>query len=103
VAVTDRGLHHRDAGVVHGQPETEVGHDRDDHGVPGQAAFLLQLGRQHGQDLISVDHLPGGVDGQAAVGVAVVRDADVGSLGPDHGRDRVQVGGAAAGVDVVTV
>ena len=30
-------------------------------------------------DLIAVDHLTGGIDGQAAVGVAVVRDAEVGA------------------------
>src|SRR6202012_2789506 len=101
VPVADQGLHHGDTGVVHGQPETEIGHDRDHHGVPDQPVLLLQLGGQHGQDLVSVDHLAGGVHGQAAVGVPVVGDADVGGLGADHGGDRFQVGGAAAGVDVL--
>ena len=46
---------------------------------------------------------PARVHGEAAVGVAVVRDAEVGAVLDDGGLEQVQVGGAAAVVDVEAV
>ena len=45
----------------------------------------------------------GGVDGEAAVGVAVVGEAEVGAVLDDRGLQRTQVGRAAALVDPVAV
>ena len=70
---------------------------------PASRAGVAQRQGQHGQDLVAVDDLAGGVDGQAAVGVAVVRDPGVGAVLDHGGRQRVQVGGAAALVDVQPV
>ena len=47
--------------------------------------------------------VPSAVDREAAVGVAVVRDAEVGAVLDDGGAQRVEVGRAAAVVDVETV
>ena len=46
---------------------------------------------------------PGGVDGEAPVGVAVEGEAEVGARGHDRGLERLGVGGAAAVVDVRAV
>src|SRR5690606_28262976 len=51
----------------------------------------------------AVDLLAGVVDGQAAVGVAVVGDAEGGPVLHDGGLEPVEVGGAAAVVDVQPV
>ena len=103
VPVTDGGLDDLDARVVHRQPEPEIRHDRDHHGVTGQPAFLLELGREDGQNLVAVYHLAVGIDRQAPVGVTIVRDTRVGALRP-HGRGHgVQAGRPAALVDVMAV
>src|SRR5699024_5499360 len=54
-------------------------------------------------DLVAVDHLAGGVDGQTPVRVAVVRQAQVGAVRAHRGADVVEVGGTAVVVDVVAV
>ena len=55
VAVPHVGLAHRDAAGLHGQPEAEVGHDGDDHGVAGQVAPLGQVQREQRQQHVAVD------------------------------------------------
>ncbi len=103
VAVADAGLHDLDALGLHGQLEAQVGHHGADHGVLAELAGLAHGQGQHGEDLVAVDLLAGAVHGQAAVGVAVVRDAEVGAV-LDHGRlEQAEVGGAAAVVDVEAV
>ncbi len=70
---------------------------------PASVAGGLEAEREHGQDLVPVDHLAAGVNRQAPVRVAVVRDAGIG-LPLDDGRPQhVQVGRAAAVVDVLAV
>src|SRR6185437_17167497 len=54
-------------------------------------------------DRVAVDDLAGGVDGQAAVGVAVVRQADVGAVLQDRSPHHVQMCRAATVVDVQPV
>ena len=71
---------HLDAGVAHRVVEAEVAHHGGHDGVVAQLAALVQRERADGQDLVAVDDLAGRVDGQAAVGVAVVRDAEVGAV-----------------------
>ena len=41
VPVPHLGLDHPDPGLLHAPPETEVRHDRGDHGVAGEVAALL--------------------------------------------------------------
>ncbi len=103
VPVADAGLHDLDALALHGQLEAEVGHHGADDGVAAQLAGLAHGQRQHGEDLVAVDLRAGAVDREAAVRVAVVRDAEVGAV-LDHGLlEEPQVGGAAAVVDVEAV
>ena len=63
----------------------EVGHHGRDDGVVAQRARLPHGQREDGQDLVAVDDGAGGVDGEAAVGVAVVGDAEVGAVLDDGG------------------
>ena len=56
--------------------------------------------REHGEDLVPVDHYPVGADREAPVGVPVVRDTSVRAVLEDRRGQRVQVGRAAAQVDV---
>ena len=85
VAVADRGLQHLDAGGPHGLEQPQVAHDRGDQDVAaGQAGLFTGQGQQP-QHLIAGQDGPGGIDDDAAVGVAVVRDPEVGPV-LDHRR-----------------
>ena len=66
-------------------------------------AALVQRQRADGQDRVAVDDLAVGGDGQAAVGVAVVGDAEVGAVRADRLDQRAEVGGPDAVVDVPAV
>ncbi len=103
VPVADAGLHELDALALHGQLEAQVGHDGRHDGVGTQRVPLPHRQRQHGEDLVAVHLRAGVVHGQAAVGVAVVGDAQVGAVLDDGGLEQVEVGGAAAVVDVEAV
>ncbi len=103
VPVTDRGLHQPDARPLHRQLEAEVGHHGGHHRVRPQRGPLPHGQREHGEDLVAVDLLAGVVHGQAAVGVTVVRDTEVRAVLDDRGLQLVQVGRAAAVVDVEAV
>ena len=69
----------------------------------GQGAALLHVDREDAHDLVAVDLVALGVDGEAAVGVAVVGDADVGALADDGVLEVLEVGRAVAVVDVEAV
>ena len=57
---------------LHGQPEAEVRHDRDHHGVVRAGApRAAQVEGADGDDVVAVDDGPGVVDGDQPVGVAV--------------------------------
>ena len=91
------------AGVAHRVVEAEVAHDGGDDGVVLQRPALVQRQRADRQDRVAVDDVAVGRDRQAAVGVAVVGDADVGTVRPDGLDQRAEVGGADAVVDVPAV
>ena len=59
--------------------------------------------REDGHDPVTVDVGPGRVDGQAPVGVAVVRDAEVGAVLEHRGAHEAEVRGSDAVVDVEPV
>ena len=59
--------------------------------------------REDGHDPVAVDVAPGRVDGQAAVGVAVVRDAEVGAVLDDRPAHEAEVRRADPVVDVEPV
>lgn len=103
VPVADRGLHQRDTGPLHGELEAEVGHDGGHDGVLPQRPGLPHAQRQDREDLVAVDLVARVVHGQAAVGVPVVGDTEVGAVLDHRGPELVQVGGAAGVVDVQPV
>ena len=103
VAVTDPGLAHGDALPLHGLEHAEVAHDGGDEGVVRQRALLAHRDGEDRHDLVAVDRRPGVVDGEAAVGVAVVGDPEVGALLDDGGLQHAEVGRPVAVVDVQPV
>ena len=103
VPVADGGGVHRDPGVAHRVVEAEVAHDGGDDGVLRELAALVQRQRADGQDRVAVDEVAVGGDGQAAVGVAVVGDAEVGAVRPHRVDQRPEVGGPDPVVDVPAV
>ena len=68
--------------------QAEVAHHGRDHGVVTQRSGLTQRQGANREQLVTVDHRTIGVDGQAAVGVSVVRDAKV-RAGAAHRLDEV--------------
>ena len=83
--------------------QTEVAHHGRDQRVVDQLPGLAHRDRQHGHDRVTVDDRAGRVDGEATVGVAVVREAEIGPV-IDYGLLQiVQMRRAAAVVDVEAV
>ena len=68
-----------------------------------QPAGLAHRQRQDGEDLVAVDDLAAPVHREAAVGVTVQGEADVGAVLEDRGLQHLEVGRPAALVDVGAV
>ncbi len=103
VAVAHRGRDDLDAGVSHRVVKAQIAHDGDDNRVVAQSAGSTHGQRADREDLIAVDDLPAGIDGQAPVGVAVVGNAQVGPLGHHALGQRLDMRRAHAVVDVQAV
>lgn len=73
--------------------QTEVAHHGGDERVLEQLTRVAHGEREDREDLVAVDRLTLGVHGEAAVGVTVVRDAEVGTVLADRGGHDVDVGG----------
>ncbi len=84
ISVADTGGANLDPGRAHGQVQPEVAHHGRDQGVAGQLAGFLHRQRQDHHDGVAVDDLAGGVDRQAAIGVAVVGQSEVGAVLEDR-------------------
>ena len=80
VAVADLGLAHPDAGPLHGLHEAEVAHHGGHDRVLDEPALVAQREGEHGEQLVAVDDGALVVDREAAVGVAVEGEADVGAV-----------------------
>ena len=93
VAVADLGLAHADAGASHRLDEAEVAHHGRHDGVVDAAWPDSRMASARiGEDLVAVDDVARVVDRQAAVGVAVEREAGVGAV-LEHGRLQRRRGG----------
>ena len=65
---------------AHRQVQSEVAHHRGHQGVGRELAGVAHGQREHHHDRVAVDRPAARVDGQAAVGVAVVGQAEVGAV-----------------------
>ena len=102
VAVADLGAHDVDAAPAQRLLDAEVGHQRaDDARAP--AALVEAVGGHHVEQLVAVVEAAGAVDDLQPVGVAVERDAVVGTAGAHRVDERLRRGRAEAGVDVEAV
>ncbi len=100
VPVAHGGGAERDAGLAHGDVQTEVAHDRGDQGVLRQGAGILHGQGEDRHDRVTVHHVAVRVDRETPVRVAVVGEAQIGAV-LEHGPlQDVQVRGSAAVVDV---
>ena len=102
VAVTDPGVDDLDAGCFHRTTKTEVGHDRDDNGIVGECSPCLCVAGTDCDDLIAVDQPTVFVDCEHSVGVAVKGHAEIGTVLDNRFAERLDMRGAAAGIDVRT-
>ena len=97
VPVADVGRQHPNAPVGHEPVKAEIRHRGHGNGVDAEGE------REHGNDLVSVDDLPGLVHREHAVAVAVEGDAEVvGAVAHDVLQEG-EVGRTAAHVDVRAV
>ena len=71
--------------------QADVRHDRRDEAAAVQAALFLHLCGADGYHLVAVNDAALLVDGQAAVGVAVERDAEIIAAGFDRVTERFQM------------
>ena len=71
--------------------------------VPAEFTALPHGNRQYTEDLVAVDFGAGMIDGQAPVGVAIVRDAQVGAVLNDRALQHPEMGRPIAVVDVEPV
>ena len=78
VAIADLGFNHFDTSGLHCQLEPEVAHHGGDQGVAGEVSALLETQGHDCHDLVAIDNFAGVIDGEAAVCVAIVCDAEVG-------------------------
>ena len=84
VAVADAGGADLDARRAHRQVQAEVAHHGGHQGVGHELTRLLHGQRHDHHDRVAVDDVAVGVDREAAVGVAVMRQAEIGAVG-HHG------------------
>ena len=103
MAVAHGGAHQVQAVFLAVLMQAKVGHDGGHHGVAGELPLALELGGADGHDLVAVDGIPLLVHQQAAVGVAVEGDAQIVPAGNNAPGQGLQMGGAAAVVDVDAV
>ncbi len=95
VLVADGGPDDLAAGRLDRHLETAVRQDRHDEAAPGELAPGQPVEGEQADQLVAVDDVPGGVDRDAPVGIAVEGEADVGApLG--HGRRQRRRGGRPA-------
>ena len=83
--------------------EADVAHHSSYDRILLQAAFFFQLQRAEQHDLVAVHILPLFIDGQTAVGVAVIGNADIGAAAQHRFLQIFQMGGAAVVIDIHAV
>ena len=103
VAVADRRGRDLDAGGAHRGVEAVVGHHGHGDAVAGQAVVGAQVQRGERDQLVAVDDRAVAVDREHAVAVAVEGEAGVVAPLAHRLREALDVGGAAAVVDVAPV
>ena len=101
--VADAGAHDPPACRGDGRLQPRVAHDRADQGFLRQLSLREQVQPSDGHDVVSVDQFALLVAEQEAVGIAVVRNAQVGAVLPDFLAHELGVHRAAVFVDVLAV
>ena len=103
VAIAHPSLLDLDAVLAHRDDQPEVAHDGGDQGVVVQLALLLEIQCQDRHDVVAVHDGTGRVHGQAAVGVAVQCDTQVGAVLDNRRLQSLDVGRAGVVVDIEAV
>ena len=102
VAVADLGPHHGHAHLAQRHFDRHVGHQRADHARHG-LALRQALGGHHVEQFVAVVQAALGIDDLQPVGVAVERDAVVGTVLGHRRHQRRRRRGADTSVDVDAV
>ena len=82
---------------------TEIRHARHDDAVARQRIACNCIGGEQREDVIAVDRIARGIDEEHAVGIAVERNAEIGTVLLDRGGDIAEMGGPAIDIDVAPV
>ena len=80
--------------------QSQIGHHRRHHGVVGQLACTAQRHTAYRHDLIAVNGMSSFIHQQASVGIAVKGNAQLVLSCHRHNRQLLQMGGAAAVIDI---
>ena len=88
---------------LHGGLQAAVGEHRHDQAAAGELASGEPVEGEQTDELIAVDHIAGGVDRHAAVGIAVEGEADVGATLGHRRREGRRGGRSATEIDVQPV
>ena len=103
VLVADAGVNRLAARRLHGGTEAGVAHDGGDERLLGERALRDHVQRGDGHDVVAVQKAAGLVAEDDAVGIAIVRDAEVGAVFANFGAEVLRMHGAAVAVDVGAV
>src|SRR5512132_2875450 len=103
VTISDLCLLDRNSNASHRIDQSQVAHHRGNDRVVLQSTLLAERKRQDGQDLITVNDPAECVHRQAAVGIAIERDPEIGMLFQHCFSQRVHVSRPAVLIDVDAV
>ena len=103
VTVAYFGLNHLNVLFLHSQAQAKVRHDRSHQRVVAQIRIVFHADGQNCHDLVTVDDVAFCINGQAAVGIPVVRQSEVRPVFPHGCLCLLNVCGSAVIVDVVGI
>ena len=103
VAIADAGLDDGDLCLAHRDLESEIGHHRCHDRVVRELARVTHALGEDREDVIAVDHVAEAIDREAAIGIAVVRDARIGAVLLDRRDEILEMRASAVLVDVVAI
>ena len=103
IAVTDAGDFYLYTGLLQCLMEADIGHDGAYYGIVFQGSGCLHSQGADDEDVVAVEDIALFIYAEAAVSIAVVGNTDIGTVFLDSRLQTLQMGGAAAVVDIYSV
>jgi hypothetical protein len=103
VSITNGRFNDLDIRRLHGSPETQIRHHGSHNSVRCEFTGITKCESKHGKNLVAIDNFTGAVDSKAPVGVAIVGDSGMGTIG-NHRRLKItKVGRSTVFVDIESI